>query len=117
MLRQPANTLQAARRERRVEAFISRRRLRMCFLSGDYAEALAAADKAKPILWASTIWVQFLDYSYYTALTLAALYPSATADEQNRWRELLTAHREQLREWAENFRRRSPTSMRWFARK
>jgi PAS domain S-box-containing protein len=78
-------------------------KLRMCFLSGDYVEALAAADKAKPILWASTIWVQFLDYSYYSALTMAALYPSATADEQNRWRELLTEHREELREWAENF--------------
>ena len=27
----------------------------------------------------------------------------ASADEQTRWRELLTAHREQLREWAENY--------------
>ena len=27
----------------------------------------------------------------------------ASADEQNEWRELLTAHREQLREWAENY--------------
>jgi PAS domain S-box-containing protein len=33
---------------------------------------------------------------------MAALYANATADEQNRWRELLTAHLEQLREWADN---------------
>ncbi|HEV7528911.1 MAG TPA: ATP-binding protein, partial [Solirubrobacteraceae bacterium] len=28
---------------------------------------------------------------------------NATAEEQNRWRDLLTAHREQLREWADNY--------------
>ena len=34
---------------------------------------------------------------------MAALYENASADEQKAWRELLTAHREQLREWAENY--------------
>ena len=34
---------------------------------------------------------------------MAALYENASADEQTGWRELLTAHREQLREWAENY--------------
>jgi signal transduction histidine kinase len=48
-----------------------------------------------------------LDYFYYTALAVAALYGNATADQQNRWRDLLTAHREQLREWAEEELRRS----------
>ena len=78
-------------------------KLKARFLSGDYAEALAAADKAKPLLWASAAQIQLLDYFYYTALTVAALYEKASADEQNRWRELLTAHREQLREWAETY--------------
>jgi predicted ATPase/signal transduction histidine kinase len=78
-------------------------KLKTRFLSGDYAEALAAADNAKALLWASAVWIQLLDYFYYTALTVAALYENATADQQNRWRELLTAHREQLREWAENY--------------
>src|SRR5271165_4551834 len=73
------------------------------FLSGDYAEALAAADRAKALLWASAGRIQLLDYFYYTALTVAALYEKASDDEQNRWREILTAHREQLREWAENY--------------
>ena len=78
-------------------------KLKARFLSGDYAEALAAADKAKALLWTSAAQIQLLDYFYYTALTVAALYENATADEQNRWRELLTAHREQLREWADNY--------------
>src|SRR5467141_1292334 len=77
-------------------------KLKARFLSGDYAEALAAADKAKALLWISAAHIHLLDYFYYAALTVAALYENGTADEQNRWRELLTAHQEQLREWAEN---------------
>src|ERR1700716_4647720 len=78
-------------------------KLKARFLSGDYAEALAAADKAKELLWGAFGEIMLLDYFYYTALTVAALYENATADAQTGWRELLTAHREQLREWAENY--------------
>jgi PAS domain S-box-containing protein len=78
-------------------------KLKTRFLSGDYAEALAAAEKARALLWASPAHIQLLDYFYYTALTVAALSGNATPEEQNRWRKLLTAHCEQLREWAENY--------------
>jgi len=78
-------------------------KLKARFLSGDYAEALAAADKAKVLLSASAAHIQLLDYFYYTALTVAARYEKASADKQNEWRDLLTAHREQLREWADNY--------------
>jgi PAS domain S-box-containing protein len=77
-------------------------KLKTRLLSRDYAEALAAADKAKALLWISAAHIHLLDYFYYTALTVAALYENGTADEQNRWRDLMTAHREQLREWAES---------------
>ena len=78
-------------------------KLKAQFLSGDYAEALAAADKVKPLLSAAAAQIQLLDYFYYSALTVAACYENASADEQQEWRELLTAHREQLGEWAENY--------------
>ncbi len=78
-------------------------KLKTRFLSGDYAEALAAADKAKALLWASTGCIESLDYFYYAAVTVAACYENASTDEQQGWLELLTAHREQLREWAENY--------------
>src|SRR4029077_59769 len=78
-------------------------KLKARFLSGDYAEALAAADKAKERLWGAFGEIMLLDYFYYTALTVAALYEKASADEQTGWRKLLTAHHEQLREWAENY--------------
>jgi len=77
-------------------------KLKARFLSGDYAEALAATDKAKPLLSAVALMIELLDYFYYTALTVAACYENASADDQSKWRDLLTAHREQLREWAEN---------------
>jgi PAS domain S-box-containing protein len=73
------------------------------FLSGDFAEALAAAGKAKLLLGASAGQIQQLDYFYYTALTVSALYEAASADQQQAWRKLLMEHREQLREWAENY--------------
>jgi PAS domain S-box-containing protein len=79
------------------------RKLKARYLSGDYAEAQVAADKAKALLRISTVQLQLLDYFYYTALTVAALHEEASADEQTGWRELLTVHREQLREWAENY--------------
>jgi predicted ATPase/signal transduction histidine kinase len=79
------------------------RELKALYLSGDYSGAWAAADKAKALLWNSSVQLQLLDYFYYTALTVAALYEGASADKQSGWLELLTAHREQLRKWAENY--------------
>jgi predicted ATPase/GAF domain-containing protein len=76
-------------------------KLKARFLSGDYAEALAAADKAKLIVPALPGSIQLLDYFYYAALTVTACYENGATDEQQVWRDLLTAHREQLREWAE----------------
>ena len=73
------------------------------YLSGDYADALAAADKATALLWSSTAHFPLLDYYYYTALTVAALYGSASADERNGWRDRLAAYQVQLHEWAENY--------------
>jgi PAS domain S-box-containing protein len=78
-------------------------KLKARFLSGNYAEALAAAVNAKPVLENSAGQIQQLDYFYYTALTVSALYEAAGTDQQQAWRELLTGHREQLREWAENY--------------
>jgi PAS domain S-box-containing protein len=79
------------------------RKLKARYLSGDYVEAQAAADKAKALLRISTVQLQLFDYFYYAALTVAALYEEASADEQRNWRGILTAHQEQLREWAENY--------------
>jgi len=78
-------------------------KLKARFLSGDYAEALASADRAKALLWASAAQIHLLDYFYYGALTVAALYDDASADAQTAWRDLLRVHCERLREWADSY--------------
>jgi PAS domain S-box-containing protein len=72
------------------------------FMSGDYEAALAAAWKAKVLLWSSDAHIQLLDYYYYTALAIAAAFGTVPPDRQREWREVLTAHLNQLREWAES---------------
>ena len=59
-------------------------KLQARFISGDYKDAIAAAEKAKALLWASDAHIQLLDYYYYTALTVAALYENASADAADR---------------------------------
>ena len=78
-------------------------KLKARFLSGNYAEAVAAADNAKPILAASAGIIHQMDYFYYAALTVSAVYESGGTDQQQAWRELLMTHREQLREWAKSY--------------
>jgi len=78
-------------------------KLKARFLSANYAEALGAAANAKAVLAGSFGMIQQLDYFYYTALTVSALYETAGTDQQQAWRELLTAHQEQLREWVESY--------------
>src|SRR5712671_5558146 len=72
-------------------------------MSSDYEAAIAAASKAKALLWSSDARIQLLDFHYFSALAIAAVYETAPLDRQREWRGLLTAHREQLREWADNY--------------
>jgi PAS domain S-box-containing protein len=78
-------------------------KLKARFVSGDYAEALAASNRAKEALWAQSAQILLLDYFCYTALTVAALFDRASAEEQTVWRELLAAHRKQVSDWAGNY--------------
>jgi PAS domain S-box-containing protein len=77
-------------------------KLQTRFMLGDYEAAIAAAQKAELLLWAATGCIQLLDYYYYTALAIAAVIKMAPPDRQREWRETLTVHMEQLREWAES---------------
>src|SRR5207245_4194387 len=63
-------------------------KLKTRYLLGDYVEALAAADKAKTFLSSAAGQIQLLDYFYYAALTVSALYEKASAGEQSGWRDL-----------------------------
>ena len=78
-------------------------KLQAWFVSGHYEAAVAAAERTKPVLWASVGCLQLLDYHYYSALTIAVLFDEAPVERQREWREALSTHLEQLREWADNY--------------
>jgi PAS domain S-box-containing protein len=78
-------------------------KLQARFLAGDYIAALAASQQAQPRLVTLIGEFKTVDYFYYTALIIAALYENGSAGEQARWRDLLTTHQEQLREWADTY--------------
>ncbi|MDB5042466.1 MAG: histidine kinase [Candidatus Eremiobacteraeota bacterium] len=77
-------------------------KLQARFFSGNYDAAIAAAEKAKALLWSSDSHIQLLDYNFYSALAIAAVYNTGPLDRQPEWLEQLRAHADQLREWAEN---------------
>jgi predicted ATPase/signal transduction histidine kinase len=77
-------------------------KLQARFISGDHEAAIAAAQKAKALLWTSTGCIQLLDYHYFTALVIAAAFEKAPQERQREWRQALSAHVEQLREWTDN---------------
>jgi signal transduction histidine kinase len=78
-------------------------KLQARFISGDYQAAIAAAEQARALLSAAIGCIQLLDYHYYTALTITAVFEAAPPDKQREWRKTLTAHIGQLREWADNY--------------
>ena len=68
-------------------------------LSGDYPEALAAAEQARRLHWCLTGLTWHILYHYYRALALAASYEAAAPEEQRAWRAELAGHQAQLAEW------------------
>jgi len=71
------------------------------FLQGDAAAALAAARQAHASLAGAAGQIHLLNYHYYAALTLTALYEAAPSPQRRDWHAQLVSHRAQLREWAE----------------
>ncbi|MBV8225770.1 MAG: GAF domain-containing protein [Verrucomicrobia bacterium] len=77
-------------------------KLQARFISGDYDAAIAAAQKAKTLLWSAETNIQSLNYFYYGALTLAAIHDMAGPQRQGDALEELKRCLEQLREWSDN---------------
>jgi len=77
-------------------------KLQARFISGDYDAAIAAAQKAKALLWSAETNIQSLNYWYYSALTLAAIHHMAGPQREAEALEELKRSLEQLREWSDN---------------
>lgn len=71
-------------------------------LSNDAGAAIAAAERAAPLLWTLACHLLLVEYHYYTALALSAAYRAAEPAQQSAWLARLTAHRDRLQEWSEH---------------
>jgi predicted ATPase/signal transduction histidine kinase len=76
------------------------RKLQVHFLVRDFASAIEASLKARPLLWASPTF-EIADYELYSALTHAALWDSAVSDQRREHFDALAAHYKRLAIWAE----------------
>ncbi|HSD21410.1 MAG TPA: AAA family ATPase [Anaeromyxobacter sp.] len=72
------------------------------FMSGDHAEAIEAAERARALLWSTPGHMQVPEYHYYRALAVAAAHGDAPPERQREYLEALREHEVQFREWAGN---------------
>ena len=74
----------------------------ICFLFGRYDEALESAGLAAEVLRSTVTVLLVATHHFYRALTLATLYPRATAARQQAFRQTLGEELRQHRLWADN---------------
>jgi predicted ATPase/GAF domain-containing protein len=78
------------------------RKMQARYLAGDYTAAVDASSKAQPLLGISPSHFETVEFWFYSALSHAASWDSASPDEKQRHFEALKAHRNQLDIWAHN---------------
>ena len=87
------------------------RKLQARLFAEDYEAAVAAALKAQCLLWTSPSHVEVAEYHFYAALARAARCDEVLPEERIEHRVALSAHYQQLEEWArhcpENFSNRA----------
>src|SRR3989454_3937539 len=71
------------------------------FLAGDYRSAVDAASRAHRLVGMSTSFIETAAASFYGALSRAASWDSASANEKQQHLEALTTQHRQLEIWAE----------------
>jgi PAS domain S-box-containing protein len=85
-----------------VECWYSIRKLQARFFAGEYASAVDASLRAQRLLWTSPSQFETAEFRFYSALSHAASWDSASLDQRQQHFEALAAHHRQLEVWAEN---------------
>src|SRR5262249_41362189 len=78
------------------------RKLQALFLAGDFASAIAAAEKAQALLWTVPTELATADHGFFFALSHAASCDRAGPVECGRHLQAMASHHRQLQMWAEN---------------
>jgi PAS domain S-box-containing protein len=72
------------------------------FVAGDYASAVDASFKTQRLLWATPTLLEPAEFRFYSALSHAAFWDSASTNEKAKHFEALTAHYKELKICAEH---------------
>jgi transcriptional regulator with GAF, ATPase, and Fis domain len=78
------------------------RKIQARFIAGDYASAVGASLNAQRMLWASPSFFESAEAHFYGALSHAACCDARLPDQCHQHVQAVTAHHQQLGEWAEN---------------
>jgi PAS domain S-box-containing protein len=87
------------------------RKLQARFLARDDASAVDASSRAKGLLWRSPSFFETAEFHFYSALSQAGCWDSASPDQRQQHFDALATHHKQLEVWAqicpENFENRA----------
>jgi predicted ATPase len=96
------NSTFGKKRARIAQCWYWIRKLQVYYYADDYSSALQAASMAEPLLQAGPGHFEHAEYTFYSALTQAAHYDSASSEKKVEYRALLDCNYQQLAVWAEN---------------
>jgi PAS domain S-box-containing protein len=78
------------------------RKMQARYLAGDYRTAVEASSRAQQLIWTSPLFLEEAEYHFYAALSRAAAWDSAEAEDRRQHLDALAQHHEQLQVWTEN---------------
>jgi PAS domain S-box-containing protein len=78
------------------------RKMQARYLAGDYRTAVEASSRAQQLIWTSPLFLEEAEYHFYAALSRAASWDSAEAEDRRQHLAALAQHHEQLQVWTEN---------------
>ena len=77
-------------------------KLHTSYVMNDYKKANEFATKADLFLGHISLVISVVEHNYYSSLTLAALYPEASEEEQRTYLQQLESNQKQLKIWVDN---------------
>jgi len=77
-------------------------KLQTSYVLNDYRKANEFATQAEELLGHIFLAISVAEHNFYSSLTLAALYPEASKEEQRTYRQQLGSNQEQMKIWIEN---------------
>lgn len=94
--------METMKRDQASQAAYHILKMQLCFLSGDYRKASAAAEKAESRMEAVIGFMITAEFYFYYSLIITALYEELPVKDRNLYRKKLKKKREQLEKWSLN---------------